>query len=293
MRRGLILTRHKQLCTVTNLSVSRSAASRIYTSLADYKKTTSNVSISTIFFYDGWIELILVVGARIVYAVHAPRRTTSGRKLGPGLCIVQRRNGQHHCICNGRGCIQYLKESPLVKLSQFYYLLIAKLTFTRSQTAWTNPACIISPTSADEVIEAVKILRSSNTSFAIRSGGHSPLSGWADIDNGVLIALRGLADKAYDETTQTVRVGFGSTWDEVYKLLEGYGRGAVGGRAATVGMGFLLGGVHCPCPLASSFCWQVCLCLLILQEDYHISPTHTALDQITWSPSSLCWPMLR
>lgn len=111
-----------------------------------------------------------------------------------------------------------------------------------SQTAWKDPACIISPTSADEVIEAVKILRSNNTPFAIRSGGHSPLPGWADIDNGVLIALRGLADKVYDETTQTVRVGFGSTWNEVYKLLEGHGRGAVGGRAATVGMGFLLGG---------------------------------------------------
>jgi hypothetical protein len=181
-----------------------------------------------------------------VYAVHAPRRTTSGRKLGAGLCIAQRTNGQRHCVCNGRGSIRHPEKSPLVKLARFYYLLIAKLTSTRSQTAWKNPTCIISPTSPDEVIEAVKILRSSNTSFAIRSGGHSPLSGWADIEHGVLIALRGLADKAYDERTQTVRVGFGSTWDEVYKLLEGYGRGAVGGRAATVGMGFLLGGVHYP-----------------------------------------------
>ena len=90
----------------------------------------------------------------------------------------------------------------------------------------------------------MKVLRSTNTTFAIRSGGHSPLSGWADVDDGVLIAMRGLADIIYDEATQTVRVGFGSTWDEVYKLLEGYGRGAVGGRAATVGMGFLLGGMY-------------------------------------------------
>jgi FAD/FMN-containing dehydrogenase len=90
----------------------------------------------------------------------------------------------------------------------------------------------------------VKILRSNNASFAIRSGGHSPLPGWANINNGVLIALRGLADKAYNEETQTVRVGFGSTWNEVYKLLESHGRSAVGGRAATVGMGFLLGGVY-------------------------------------------------
>jgi hypothetical protein len=207
-----------------------------------------------------------------------------------------------HCLENGRAtppcfqgteCIQYHWESPLVKLSVFYYSLLAKLTFTRSQIAWKDQACIISLTCADELVEAVKILRSTNTSFAIRSGGHSPLSGWADINNGVLIALRGFADKAYDETTQTVRVGFGSTWDEVYKLPEGHNRGAIGGRAATIGMGFLLGGVHYPCPLARSFCYHVCLGLLFLQEGYHISPTHTVLDQKTRSHSSLCLSMLR
>jgi FAD/FMN-containing dehydrogenase len=115
-------------------------------------------------------------------------------------------------------------------------------SFPRSQTAWKKPACIVSPKCADEVVEAMKILRSTNSTFAIRGGGHSPLSGWADIDNGVLLAMRNIADKTYDDATQTVRVGFGSTWDEVYKFLEGHGRSAVGGRAATVGMGFLLGG---------------------------------------------------
>ena len=54
------------------------------------------------------------------------------------------------------------------------------------------------------MVEAVNILKLNNIPFAIRSGGHAQLSGWANINNGVLIALRGLADKAYDETTQTV-----------------------------------------------------------------------------------------
>lgn len=90
----------------------------------------------------------------------------------------------------------------------------------------------------------MSILRSTNTTFSIRGGGHSPLSGWANIDGGVLIAMRNLADIVYDETTETVRIGFGSTWNEVYQLLETHGRGAVGGRAATVGMGYLLGGMY-------------------------------------------------
>ncbi|OAL43510.1 bifunctional solanapyrone synthase [Pyrenochaeta sp. DS3sAY3a] len=111
-----------------------------------------------------------------------------------------------------------------------------------SQTAWKKPACIVAPNSREDVIEVMSILRSTNTTFSIRGGGHSPLSGWANIDGGVLVAMRNLADVVYDDATETVRLGFGSTWNEVYQYLETHGRGAVGGRAATVGMGYLLGG---------------------------------------------------
>ncbi|KAL6702551.1 hypothetical protein ACN47E_001548 [Coniothyrium glycines] len=111
-----------------------------------------------------------------------------------------------------------------------------------SQTAWKDPTCIVSPRSTNEVVKALKILRATNSTFAIRSGGHSPLAGWADIDDGVLISLKRMNEKVYSEASQTVQIGFGSTWDEVYKFLEIHGRTAVGGRAATVGMGYLLGG---------------------------------------------------
>jgi FAD/FMN-containing dehydrogenase len=54
--------------------------------------------------------------------------------------------------------------------------------------------------------------------------------------------MANINDKVYDPSTETVRVGFGSIWIDVFKFVEEYGRMVVGAREPTVGMGFLLGG---------------------------------------------------
>ncbi|KAF2473017.1 bifunctional solanapyrone synthase [Lindgomyces ingoldianus] len=110
------------------------------------------------------------------------------------------------------------------------------------KTAWKTPTCIYSPQSIDDVVHAIKILQSTKSKFAVRGGGHSPLSAWANIDNGVLISMRAISDKVYDPATETVRVGFGCTWMEVYQFVELHSRLVVGGRASTVGMGMIMGG---------------------------------------------------
>jgi len=47
----------------------------------------------------------------------------------------------------------------------------------------------------------------------------------------------------YDNTTQTVVVGAGLIWDDVYAALEPYGVNVVGGRVSGIGVaGFTLGG---------------------------------------------------
>ncbi|KAL3485017.1 bifunctional solanapyrone synthase [Aspergillus germanicus] len=111
-----------------------------------------------------------------------------------------------------------------------------------STTAYRHPACIYSPPTPDQVAIAVRIATFSSTPFAIRSGGHSPLSGWANIDDQLLISLSGIRDLHYDETTQTVRVGFGNRWQDVYDFLAPYNRLVVGGRQGTVGMALTVGG---------------------------------------------------
>lgn len=48
---------------------------------------------------------------------------------------------------------------------------------------------------------------------------------------------------AYDATAQTVTIGAGLVWDDVYAALEQYNVNVVGGRVSGVGVaGFTLGG---------------------------------------------------
>ncbi|KAI1462947.1 oxidase/Diels-Alderase [Daldinia caldariorum] len=111
-----------------------------------------------------------------------------------------------------------------------------------SPTAWKSPSCIFSPDNIDDLGRAVLIAGFSNTTFAVRSGGHSPLSGWASIDNSLLISMTKIDDLDYDEDSQTQRSGMGNRWGAVYENLVPYGRIVVGGRLNVVGLGLATGG---------------------------------------------------
>ncbi|QSZ31955.1 hypothetical protein DSL72_001524 [Monilinia vaccinii-corymbosi] len=93
-----------------------------------------------------------------------------------------------------------------------------------SATAWKFQSCIYSPRTTDRLAEALKILRSSHTKFAVRGSGHSPLSVWANIDNRVLISMSKFDSKEYDKGSETVLLGFGNTWGSVYEYLEKFDR---------------------------------------------------------------------
>ncbi|KAF4237421.1 hypothetical protein CNMCM8980_005501 [Aspergillus fumigatiaffinis] len=107
-----------------------------------------------------------------------------------------------------------------------------------------HPSCIFLPTTADEVANAVKILTHCDAHFAVRGGGHMNFPGANNIDNGVLIALSGM-DK-FTVHNETIDVGPGMTWYDVYSALDPYGRIAIGGRLKTIGVPglTLIGGVH-------------------------------------------------
>ncbi|KAH6655956.1 putative FAD-binding oxidoreductase [Truncatella angustata] len=110
-----------------------------------------------------------------------------------------------------------------------------------SATATAHPACIVVPASAAEVQKIVELLVGEQVQFAIRSGGHSPSPGAANIDNGVLIDLADLNGITYDAASSTVVVGTGNRWNAVYTALDPYNVTVVGGRVVDVGVGgFLL-----------------------------------------------------
>jgi FAD/FMN-containing dehydrogenase len=76
--------------------------------------------------------------------------------------------------------------------------------------------------------------------FAIRSGGHSPSPFAANTDDGVLIDTSLLSIKEYNAKDQTVKIGTGLKWGDVYSYLDQYQVTVVGGRVLDVGVGGLI-----------------------------------------------------
>ncbi|KEY74550.1 hypothetical protein S7711_07153 [Stachybotrys chartarum IBT 7711] len=111
-----------------------------------------------------------------------------------------------------------------------------------SATAYKSPACIFSPEDVDGLALAIRVAKFTESRFAVRSGGHSPLAGWANINDHLLISMSNFRDLSYDETTQTLRTGIGNRWADVYESLVPHGRVVVGGRLGDVGLGLVTGG---------------------------------------------------
>lgn len=82
------------------------------------------------------------------------------------------------------------------------------------------------------------------TPFAVKSGGHGHFAGQSSVNGGVQLDLAKLNVISVNTERTSVWVGSGNSWAAVYKKLEKMGRIAVGGRAASVGVGgFILGGM--------------------------------------------------
>ncbi|TAQ84950.1 hypothetical protein B7494_g6728 [Chlorociboria aeruginascens] len=117
-------------------------------------------------------------------------------------------------------------------------------SYFSQQEAAIQPACIVSPQSAEDVSATVVSLQQEGCSFAVRSGGHTDWAGAANIAGGVVVDLRALNAIELNADQSIVSVGVGASWDMVYAKLDPLGRSVNGGRAASVeGVGGLtLGG---------------------------------------------------
>ncbi|KZV75358.1 FAD-binding domain-containing protein [Peniophora sp. CONT] len=107
-----------------------------------------------------------------------------------------------------------------------------------SQTA----ACSVEPGTAEDVGKILQIVGSTNTSFAVKGGGHASNVGFSST-TGVMIAMTRFNNVTLSEDKSSVDVGAGLVWDDVYGALDGTGVNIVGGRVSGVGVaGFALGG---------------------------------------------------
>lgn len=112
-----------------------------------------------------------------------------------------------------------------------------------SNTEILSPACIVRPTSTDDVSTVIKTSRSTGTKFAVRAGGHMSVPGANSVDDGILMVMSNLTDISIAPDRASVDVGPGLTWSGVYTYLIGFERTAVGGRISPIGVpGLTLGG---------------------------------------------------
>jgi FAD/FMN-containing dehydrogenase len=106
-----------------------------------------------------------------------------------------------------------------------------------------TPACVIQPSSPQEVSTAVQIINQHSCHFAVKSGGHAMFAGASNAIGGITIDLKYLNWIELSEDQKAISIGPGNRWGDVYEKLEPQGLTVVGGRVSNVGVGgFMLGG---------------------------------------------------
>ncbi|RPA97005.1 FAD-binding domain-containing protein [Choiromyces venosus 120613-1] len=116
-------------------------------------------------------------------------------------------------------------------------------TMNWSKTCWLKPQCILSPNTPDDVALTMRIISFLNVKYSVRSGGHTPNPGYANLDGGVLIELSKFRTVSLSADGTVASIGPGLTWVEVYDYLAQMGTTVLGGRIPHVGVGgLILGG---------------------------------------------------
>lgn len=105
-----------------------------------------------------------------------------------------------------------------------------------------NATCSVEPGTPEDVGIILQILAKTQTPFGVKGGGHASNPGFSSTA-GVQVAMARFNGVTYNSDSQTVDIGTGLIWDDVYSALEPYDVNVVGGRVTGVGVaGFTLGG---------------------------------------------------
>ncbi|KAL9123061.1 MAG: hypothetical protein Q9187_000388 [Circinaria calcarea] len=103
---------------------------------------------------------------------------------------------------------------------------------------WPNTTTYIN----ESTPKALKVIRETNSPFAVRSGGHMPVPGAASTDNGIMIAMTNINTRNLIHNQSIAQLGPGQIWQDVYDWISAYDLGVAGGRYGQVGVGGLLTG---------------------------------------------------
>lgn len=124
--------------------------------------------------------------------------------------------------------------------SKVHYQTLPPEFFTdyySSQQQETRPLCLVLPTTAEDVSDAIKVIGEHECVFSVKSGGHAMFVGASNAKDGITLDLRYLNGLSLSEERETVFVGTGNRWGMVYEYLDPLNLTVVGGRDMTVSVG--------------------------------------------------------
>ncbi|RYC59613.1 hypothetical protein CHU98_g6593 [Xylaria longipes] len=111
-------------------------------------------------------------------------------------------------------------------------------SYWSKQEALLTPRCVVHPETSAHVVKFMSIVTGiTNCDFAIRTQGHAPAAGVANIQNGVTLDLSLLNTTSISEDHSVASVEAGSAWVYVYRALNPFNKTVNGGRNGAVGVG--------------------------------------------------------
>lgn len=118
-----------------------------------------------------------------------------------------------------------------------------------------RPAAIVTCTSTDDVVAAVRAARAAGLPIAIRGGGHS-VAGHGIADGAVVVDLRGMRRVIVDPERKVAQAEGGALWEDVDRATTAHGLAVPGGTFIDTGIGGLTlgGGIGWLMPIAGLTC---------------------------------------
>ncbi|MDQ3938416.1 MAG: FAD-binding oxidoreductase [Chloroflexota bacterium] len=105
-----------------------------------------------------------------------------------------------------------------------------------------QPAVVVRPLSARDVVETVNFVRDNELELSIKGGGHN-IAGLALSDGGITLDMSGMRDVRVDADARLVRVGAGCTLGDVDQVTQQHGLATTLGFVSATGVaGLTLGG---------------------------------------------------
>jgi hypothetical protein len=118
-----------------------------------------------------------------------------------------------------------------------------KTSYLSKAQAQLQPGAVFLPESKDDVAKFVRIIAPyallGSIQFAVRGAGQQPALGCNNIDRGITVDLRKLTGVRIKKEDDTVSIGAGERWGQVYSILQEQGLAVTGSRSSLGGIGGL------------------------------------------------------